>query len=63
MTDGVSDPIFETDNGLTSVTKWKTLWEEISPLIQTEDPCKDLIDWLGFFSTGHHDDRTIAILC
>jgi len=62
MTDGVSDPKFETDNGLATVSKWDSLWHELSPLLYGPDPDKALIDWLGFFSPGHHDDRTIAIL-
>ena len=62
MTDGISDPKFETDNGLANPALWDVLWDEINPLIETADPEKALVDWLDFFSPGHHDDRTIAIL-
>lgn len=62
MTDGVSDPYFETDNGLASPPKWDALWDEISPLLQEPEPEKRLTDWLHFFKQGHHDDRTIALL-
>ncbi|MBK1722483.1 PP2C family serine/threonine-protein phosphatase [Thiocystis violacea] len=62
MTDGVSDPRFETDNGLNDPTKWDSLWDEIAPRLETPDPAQRLADWLDFFSPGHHDDRTIALL-
>ena len=62
MTDGVSDPYFETDNGLADRTRWKKLWDEIEPKLKEADPKQALIDWLHFFIQGHHDDRTIALL-
>lgn len=62
MTDGVSDPYFETDMDLANPTKWDALWSEILPILQSENPSENLVDWLHFFKQGHHDDRTIAIL-
>jgi hypothetical protein len=62
LTDGVSDPYFETDNGLADASKWDVLWGEIVPSLKTEDPSKALVEWLHFFRQGHHDDRTIAML-
>ncbi|MCX7257270.1 MAG: PP2C family serine/threonine-protein phosphatase, partial [Polaromonas sp.] len=62
MTDGISDPRFETDNGLADAAKWDALWDEISPLLAAPEPQKALTDWLTFFTPGHHDDRTIAVL-
>lgn len=62
MTDGVSDPFFETDNGLADATKWKKLWDEIEPKLKESNPEQALTDWLHFFVPGHHDDRTIALL-
>ncbi|MBF0584877.1 MAG: protein phosphatase 2C domain-containing protein [Magnetococcales bacterium] len=62
MTDGISDPKFETDNGLADGAKWDALWDEIEPCLATSAPDKSLIDWLDFFIPGHHDDRTIALL-
>jgi hypothetical protein len=62
MTDGISDPRFETDNGLINAALWDTLWDEINPKIENAEPVQALVDWLGFFSPGHHDDRTIAVL-
>jgi len=61
MTDGVSDPKFETDNGLADPAKWDALWDEIEPLLNDVAPEQKLIDWLHFFAPGHHDDRTIAL--
>lgn len=62
MTDGVSDPYFETDNGLADPMKWDGLWDELAPHLQAADPAQRVLEWLHFFRQGHHDDRTIAIL-
>lgn len=62
MTDGVSDPRFETDAGLADPALWDNLWDELLPLIKSENPAQALVEWLHFFTPGHHDDRTIAIL-
>lgn len=62
MTDGVSDPYFETDNGLQDGTKWDVLWDELAPHLAGAAPEYAVLDWLHFFRQGHHDDRTIAIL-
>ncbi len=62
MTDGVSDPRFETDNGLADAKRWDALWDEIKPCLDATDPEVMLVDWLNFFSQGNHDDRTIALL-
>ncbi|MDR3347899.1 MAG: protein phosphatase 2C domain-containing protein, partial [Helicobacteraceae bacterium] len=61
MTDGVSDPIFETDNGLNDPKKWDDFWQEIAPLLSGEKSDEKLLDWLAFWSQGNHDDRTIVI--
>ncbi|SAK48384.1 hypothetical protein AWB79_01283 [Caballeronia hypogeia] len=62
MTDGVSDPYFETDNGLADPAKWGALWQDIEPSLKSDDPAVALVDWLHFFRQGHHDDRTITLL-
>jgi hypothetical protein len=63
MTDGVSDPWFETDNGLQNPTKWDTLMTELNPLLSVPDlASSQLVEWLNFFSPGNHDDRTIVVL-
>lgn len=62
MTDGISDPRFETDAGLANHEKWQALWQEIEPQLQQPCPDQALLEWSKFFSAGHHDDRTLAIL-
>lgn len=62
MTDGVSDPKFDTETSLKLVERWDALWEELEPLLQGEAPEAALLEWLDFWSTGNHDDRTIAAL-
>lgn len=74
MTDGVSDPFFETDIKLHDVKTWddfilnaadvddgeNTLKNIISD--RSEGASEKLLSWLGFWSRGNHDDRTIAFL-
>ena len=62
MTDGVSDPYFETDNELADPAKWDCLWREIQPLLNSPAPETSILNWLHFFKQGHHDDRTIALM-
>lgn len=74
MTDGVSDPMFETDNNLNNTDKWDELWDklhngfpedEIKGVVLSDDNEESqyqLLKWLEFWSPGNHDDRTIAIL-
>lgn len=62
MTDGISDPRFETDAGLANHEKWQAFWQEIEPQLQQPHPDQALLAWSKFFSAGHHDDRTLAIL-
>ena len=62
MTDGVSDPYFETDAGLADSKRWHHLWNDLSPCLAAEDAPSAVADWLHFFIAGHHDDRTVAVL-
>lgn len=67
MSDGVSDPKFETDANLNNPDKWDALWDDLKKngveLTDDNEATKDqLLDWLDFWSPGNHDDRTIAIL-
>ncbi len=74
MTDGVSDPMFETDNNLNNINKWNELWENLQNGFpedeikgvdlsdDNEESQYQLLKWLEFWSPGNHDDRTIAIL-
>jgi serine/threonine protein phosphatase PrpC len=72
MTDGVTDPKFETDANLNRIDKWHDLWDDLNG--KNEENIKvdfsddsgqsagQLLKWLDFWSRGNHDDRTIAIL-
>jgi hypothetical protein len=68
MTDGVSDPRFETDARLSRPADWDALWHELDDTLQLAAPApapgteQRLLDWLDFWSPGNHDDRTIAIV-
>lgn len=66
MTDGVSDPKFETDNNFTSIAKWHELWAELAKEVFLEkrgDAVADaLLKWMDFWSPGNHDDRTMMVL-
>lgn len=61
MTDGVSDPYFETDKALHNPAKWEKFWAEVSPNLAAQKPEEALLEWLHFFIPGHHDDRTIVV--
>lgn len=75
MTDGVSDPFFETDVKLHDAKIWddfvlgeadvdegaKSLKDVISEEVDTTAEGM-LLNWLGFWSRGNHDDRTLAVL-
>ncbi|MBC7751121.1 MAG: protein phosphatase 2C domain-containing protein [Candidatus Saccharibacteria bacterium] len=61
MTDGISDPKFETDAGLKNQQKWDALWQELQNPLAEEQPDSALLEWMHFFSSGHHDDRTLAL--
>lgn len=74
MSDGVSDPMFETDRNLNDYAKWEEFYDKLRKgfpedgiggvdLSDDNVASKDqLLDWLDFWSPGNHDDRTIAIL-
>ncbi len=66
MTDGVSDPFFETDANLSRKEKWDALWASITAEVDLQDDnpeaAPQLLRWLDFWSPGNHDDRTLAIL-
>lgn len=66
MTDGVTDPKFETDTNLLTASKWKELWTDLSQVVPFEkrnDSVADaLLAWMDFWSPGNHDDRTMIVL-
>lgn len=74
MSDGISDPMFETDKNLNDYAKWEEFYKNLKngfpddeiggvDLSDDNEAAKDqLLRWLDFWSPGNHDDRTIAIL-
>lgn len=72
MTDGVTDPKFETDANLNRIEKWHDFWNDLNGNNEddakvdfangNEEIAEQLLKWLDFWSKGNHDDRTIAIL-
>ncbi|MFB2578816.1 MULTISPECIES: PP2C family serine/threonine-protein phosphatase [unclassified Acinetobacter] len=63
MTDGISDPKFDTDANLQSAEKWHEFWQQdILPNLAQANPNQALLDWSHFFAKGHHDDRTLLLL-
>ena len=74
MTDGVSDPMFETDRNLNDYTRWEEFYEKLTTGFPEDgiagvdlsddspESADQLLRWLDFWSPGNHDDRTIAIL-
>lgn len=66
MSDGITDPKFETDANLSRIEKWNELWQDLSKEVDFSDDneasADQLLKWLDFWSPGNHDDRTIAIL-
>jgi hypothetical protein len=62
MTDGVSDPKFETESNLAQAARWDVFWDELQPHLDAPEPDRALLDWLDFWSPGNHDDRTLALL-
>lgn len=67
MTDGVSDPKFETTNQLANKDRWKALYDELRPEILSEPNAPKAAErlaceWLTFYSEGNHDDRTLVVM-
>jgi Protein phosphatase 2C len=63
MTDGISDPFFETERALLDPAAWQHLWAELAPALAGPEPAEALLRWMDFFKPGCHDDRTLAVWC
>lgn len=65
VTDGISDPCFESESALADPAAWAALWSELTaPLASANSPeaaAKAILKWLEFHSPGHHDDRTLVL--
>ncbi|KZK79089.1 hypothetical protein PsW64_03186 [Pseudovibrio sp. W64] len=67
MTDGITDPLFPTDKALADPANWAKFWyENFGKAVKLSRDNTELetefIDWMGFFSKGNHDDRTMIVL-
>lgn len=63
MTDGISDPWFETDNNLADPARWEAFWlGQLAPCLSAGEPDLRLLEWMDFRIAGNHDDRTLAVL-
>jgi serine/threonine protein phosphatase PrpC len=66
MSDGVSDPLFQTESRLRQQAAWKDFFDEIAEKVNlvrnNADLENELLSWLDFWRKGEYDDRTIAIL-
>lgn len=65
MTDGITDPKFQTDGNLGRKESWDELWLDLNQGVSFTDEDRaaaQLQEWLTFWSPGNHDDRTIALL-
>lgn len=70
MTDGVSDPMFDSDNALRDSVNWVAFWNRLKnskdhPIhfdVHSEATYNELLSWLDFWALREHDDRTLSIL-
>lgn len=67
MSDGVSDPKFGTDNALRDPDRWSLWWRgdlacAVNLSRENAELPQDLETYLGFWSQGEHDDRTLALV-
>ena len=77
-TDGITDPFFPSESAVTNEPRWTEFYEtklkkgcEEEPEgcrilddddIAPKDKAEALLKWLGFWSKGNHDDRTLLIV-
>lgn len=65
MSDGITDPKFETDANLQNIEYWNKLWEDIGSELRPGSESEaqyQLLKWMDFWSRGNHDDRTLAMI-
>lgn len=65
VTDGISDPRFESEAALADPAAWALLWNELRMETQSattrEAAAAAILKWMDFHSAGHHDDRTLIV--
>lgn len=72
MSDGIYDPKFVVEANLPNVAKWQEFLDDLGgrneDAVQVnlksdnKDITTQLSKWMDFWSTGNHDDRTLAIV-
>lgn len=64
LTDGITDPKFPTDTIFADPGAWADFWrKDFGQIDLTSETLEtDLLDWMGFWSRGNHDDRTLAVM-
>ena len=65
MSDGITDPKFETDANLQNIDNWNKLWDDINAEVNLNFDSNtkyQLLRWMDFWSIGNHDDRTLAMI-
>lgn len=65
VTDGISDPRFDSETRLAEPAAWSGLWQEIRTTTRDshspEGAAAAILEWMNFHSPGHHDDRTLVL--
>jgi serine/threonine protein phosphatase PrpC len=65
MTDGITDPIFQSDTNFASAAAWELWRNELAKVVSLDAPVPgtedSLLSYLKFPSPGNHDDRTLVI--
>ena len=66
MTDGISDPKFESDKNLNDSRCWVKFYEnlrnEVGLFGCNDEIEQQMLEYLDFWSIGNHDDRTIVVV-
>jgi serine/threonine protein phosphatase PrpC len=72
MTDGIYDAKFPSEAALTQPDSWARFWTDLAGenedghkvdfLPENTSAGEQLLTWTQFWSTGNHDDRTLAIV-
>ena len=65
MTDGITDPIFQSDAKFASAATWEDWRQQLSKILNFDKPESGmeqaLLEYLHFPSPGNHDDRTLIL--
>jgi hypothetical protein len=65
MSDGITDPIFQSDAQLASPEVWQAWHHRLREKFAIDAPApgmeQALLEYLNFFEAGNHDDRTLLV--